>query len=176
MDTLNIITAIFEKNLPSVEEEKKNVFINNMLAYHSEFKRHRDSEMNYEENTEYQNEFSTLSILDQNDFWIYSPQFKKIVALMISELFKTKITQVSIGTPVDVTQDFVLFDRHLNRWMVSFQSRESEPEKIRIVIRFPRSKSKVNLTTMVDEKTISDPINVNPCIAVIDVSQWHDDA
>ena len=115
MDTLNIITAIFEKNLPSVEEEKKNVFINNMLAYHSEFKRHKDSEMNYEENTEYQNEFSTLSILDQNDFWIYSPQFKKIVALMISELFKTKITQVSIGTPVDVTQDFVLFDRHLNR-------------------------------------------------------------
>jgi len=156
MDTSSNISAIFEKNLPSVEKEKKSIFIEKMLAYHNEFKRHRDNEMNYEGNAEYQNELSTLSIVDQNDYWIYSPQFKKTVALVIGELFKTKITEVSLSTPVTVTQDLVLFDGHLNRWTVSFQYREPEPEKLHIVIRFPRSSSGTKLTELTNRKSVSD--------------------
>jgi len=173
MDTSSNISAIFERNLPSVDKEKKSIFIEKMLAYHNEFKRHRDNEMNYEENAEYQNEHSTLSIVDQNDYWIYSPQFKKTLALIIGELFKTKITEVSFGTPVTVTQDLVLFDGHLNRWTMSFQSRESEPEKLHIVIRFPRSKSRTKRTELVDEKTVSD-LPPDTYVNVIDTSQWHD--
>ena len=173
MDTSSNISAIFERNLPSVDKEKKSILIEKMLAYHNEFKRHRDNEMNYEENAEYQNEHSTLSIVDQNDYWIYSPQFKKTLALIIGELFKTKITEVSFGTPVTVTQDLVLFDGHLNRWTMSFQSRESEPEKLHIVIRFPRSKSRTKRTELVDEKTVSD-LPPDTYVNVIDTSQWHD--
>ena len=52
MDTSSNISAIFERNLPSVDKEKKSIFIEKMLAYHNEFKRHRDNEMNYEGNAE----------------------------------------------------------------------------------------------------------------------------
>ena len=140
----------FERNLPSVDEGKRRVFIENMLAYHSKYKAYRDNEMNYEGNTDYQNELFTVSVLDPTDYWIYSPQFKRTVALMIGELFKTKIVHVSVGSPVLVTQDLVFFDGHMNRWMMSFQSRENEPDKLHLVMRFPRSNSQVQHVILKD--------------------------
>ena len=165
----------FERNLPSVDEGKRRVFIENMLAYHSKYKAYRDNEMNYEGNTDYQNELFTVSVLDPTDYWIYSPQFKRTVALMIGELFKTKIVHVSVGSPVLVTQDLVFFDGHMNRWMMSFQSRENEPDKLHLVMRFPRSNSQVQHVILKDEKAISDSA-LCPCIQVVDVDEWHGDA
>ena len=145
------LSEIFERNLKLVADEKKHAFVAKMREYHMKFKNRRDNEMNYEGNVDYQNELFLLSVVDTSDYWIYSPQFCKSVAIMIGKLFKTKITHVSIGV-CDAT---AFVDKHGNRWLMTFQSRESAPEAVYVGIRFPRSNSCVHVAYMSDDKTVS---------------------
>jgi len=168
------ISDIFKRNLKMVDDEKMRVFVENMHAYYCRFKFHRDNELNYEGNTDYQNELFHLSMVNEEDYWIYSPQFKKTVGLMISKLFKTKITDIGLISPVAACQDYVYFDKHMNRWIVSIESRESEPGKMRIMIRFPRSNSILRSVDVVDSQTVSDP-QFKGIFWATGASVWYDD-
>ena len=167
------LAAIFERSLPSVDEPRKRALLQGLRVYHCKYKSHRDDLMNYEDSEEYQNELFTLSTVGLDDFWVYSPQFKKVMALCISHLFKTKITEVSLNSPVFTNQGTVFLDKHLNWWLMLVYAHEKEPDKLKIMMRFPRSNAKVQRANLVSDKTANDPKFHQP-LCVTDASLWHE--
>ena len=166
------LSEMFERNLKLVEFEKRHRVVEKMREYHSKFKEHRDNMMSYEENVEYQNELFLLCVADKCDYWIYSPQFCKSVCVMINKLFKTKITHVSVGS----CNATAFFDKHGNRWVMTFQYRESEPERVFVGMRFPRSKSCVKVVDACDDKTVSEPqFNGSFLVAEVSADGWDTD-
>jgi len=151
------LSEMFERNMKLVDDEKRHVFVGKMREYHSKFKDFRDSMMSYEESVQYQNELFLLCVVDKCDYWIYSPQFCKSVGVMISKLFKTKITHTSVRSCAGFCNATVYFDKHGNRWLMTFEYRESAPDQVFVGMRFPRSHSCVKVVHSYDDKTVSDP-------------------
>ncbi len=88
------LVEIFTKTLPAVAPATASLFVGGMRAYHAAYRDRRDSSINHEASTDYRSTYSTLMTLQPDDYWAYTPHFKKILALSISHLFKTKITML----------------------------------------------------------------------------------
>jgi hypothetical protein len=98
--------------------------------------------------------------LGQDDFWVHSPQFKKVVGLTIGELFGTKITMFSPQNTVAGIYSIVFVDAHFNRWGVSLLKSDAaeSPDKNRLCMRFPFSGTKVQPFMSLTEQEISHPV------------------
>ena len=99
--------------------------------------------MDYELLEEYRNEQHTIMQVEQGQFWPYAPHFRKVLALVIQDMFKTKITGLS-ASPVTMDQTVVFVDENNNRWVVTVENCVLNPEMNKIQIQFPRSKTPVS--------------------------------
>lgn len=152
------IAEVFAKHLPSLSAETAEAFAKGMRSYHTEFKRYRDIAMDYESLDEYKNEQHTIMQVEQSQFWPYAPHFKKVMALVIQDMFKTKITGLSTS-PVTMESTIVFLDENKNRWVVIVEHSVLNPEMNTIQIQFPRSKTPVSMIgNSISSKQLHDPI------------------
>jgi hypothetical protein len=172
---LTKLYEISEKTLPWVNENRQRDFCDGMHAFYTKFKEYGGESIHYQDNSDYQNELFLILELDLHECWIYSPQFKKAVARMIGELFRTTISQVSIVSPVDRDQPVFFIDDHGFRWamLVDYHCPTENPDKLRVGMRFPRNCSKKPCTLLetLSQNSVIDP-NDQHSLFVIDASNW----
>ena len=148
------ISKIFVSNLPWVNKSRQCAFCKGMLAYFDQFKKYRDQCMNYEDENEYQTDVFHILGLNPKECWVYSPQFSKIVALMLGVLFKTEIISVEVISPTCKDQHRSFHDKKVNRWVMVINFHE---DQLRILMRFPRKATATMATALVREGSIYDP-------------------
>ncbi len=173
--TVEEIEEIFARNLPSVSTSAAFAFASGMHMYYEVFSARREGDMNYEKAADYFDGLNEIMEVGEDDFFIYTPHFKKILGLTIGKLFKTKITM--LGSPGDVKKNYSLFfvDDHKNRWNVSARQSESDPLKVRICARFPIAGTKIHMTHASPASEIHSP-SFNPSgklLCVLDAQEWH---
>lgn len=138
------LADIFSLHLPSVPRSTAEEFASGMRSYHEWFKTYRDIAMNYEALPDYQNRQQAVMTVPHDQFWPYTPFFRKIVALVIQDLFKTKI--MSMGTdPVSKDQSLVFVDEHANRWSLLIEECPQDKQLNRISMFFPRANTPFQL-------------------------------
>ena len=173
--SLEEIEEIFARNLPSVSTSAAFAFASGMHTYYEDFRARREGDMNYEKAADYFNGVNEIMEVSEDDLYIYTPHFKKILGLTISKLFKTKITMLS--SPGDVKNNYSLYfvDDHKNRWNVSAQQSESDPLKVRICARFPIAGTIIHMTHASPESEIHSPLfNASgKLLCVRDAQEWH---
>jgi hypothetical protein len=166
------IAAIFSSQLPTVDAA--DAFAKGMCAYHIAYKVQRDGAMNYADTPEYYNSQPEIMLVKQDDFWVHTPQFRKVMALAIGELFKTKVTMFSAPATVGCSVAMLFIDVHFNRWLVSIS--ESAAGQIRVYMRFPIANTKVSHAVVVEEGQMCSPtFNASDsCMMVQDANAWHE--
>jgi hypothetical protein len=132
--------------------------------------------MNYEKAADYHNALNDIMVVRAEDYWIYTPHFKKILGLSISKLFKTKITMLGCSNDSEFFHSNVYVDEHSNRFLLSMVASEVDPAMIRLCVRFPVSGTKMQMISMIKDKEMSTPeFNASHhLILVQDASAWHD--
>jgi hypothetical protein len=170
------VEEIFSRNLPSVNSNAAAVFASGMQAYYEVFKQKRDSDLNYDKASDYYDEWNQIMEVGQDDLWVHTPHFRKILGLAISKLFKTKITMFSPPCTVKPDHSMMFIDQHANRWGVSVMQSASDPQKVRVCARFPIPRTRVSkfqITT--EEKTCNPSFNsaFDNTILVQDAEYWH---
>ena len=171
------IDEIFERHLPWVDEDKRRDFCDGVRRYWQKFRDYHDGNLHYESDTDYQNELVQIIELGPEECWIYSPLFRKAVALMISELFKTKIVLASLASPEAMDQPTIYIDEKEFRWAMFLDYHKKEDEdtgRTRVGMRFPRNCSS-NLCTMT--QTLNQNSTIEPqqakSLLVADARAWH---
>lgn len=170
------IAEIFSKHLPSFPSATADEFAQGMRSYHAAFKSHRDVAMNYEALPEYLNMQHTIMKVPHDQFWPYTPHFRKSVSLAIQEVFKTRITSLSTNS-VTIAQSLIFVDKHGYRWIMTVEECPLDPDMNRIYMHFPRSNTSVSIVgVQVPIKQLNDPALTNREIAIItsDVSHWNE--
>ena len=170
------IAEIFTQHLPSVPQTVANEFASGMRSYYELFRTYRERSMNYEALPEYQNMQHTVMTVPRDQFWPYTPFFRKMVALAIQDLFKTKITSLSTNS-VDITQLLIYVDKHANRWIMTVEECPPDECLLKISIFFPRANTNIAVVgrpTPMNE--IKDPAFGSSGLAILtmDVSQWNE--
>lgn len=170
------ITEIFSKHLPSIPSAIADEFAQGMRSYHTAFKSHRDVAMNYEALPEYLNAQHTIMEVSRDQFWPYTPFFRKSVSLAIQEVFKTRIT--SLGTnSVAIAQTLIFVDEHSNRWIMTVGESPLDPDMNRIYMHFPRGNTPIFIVGIQTPiKKLNDPALANGGIAILtsDTSHWNE--
>jgi hypothetical protein len=123
------IAALFSKEVNHVQGFVANDMGRTLCAYYEAFKALRESAMNYETLPEYQEHFFIMQV-PQDQYWPYTPHFRKFMCLAIQVLFQTKITSMEFS-PVTVQKTIGLVDDHKNRcssfyYYVNIQSGSSD--------------------------------------------------
>ncbi len=138
--------------------------------------------MNYEATPDYHNACNEIMVVRPDDFWIYTPHFKKILGLAIGELFKTKITMLGCADDTDMVHTLVFLDAQHNRFALTVLPSEVVDDQnpimtIRICARFPLSGTKVQMSKTLTDNEISTPaFNASPFVILVhDTSAWHHD-
>jgi hypothetical protein len=170
------LAEIFSRHLPSVAGTVAGEFAEGMLLYHESYKSYRDRAMNYESLPEYQNVQHCVMRVGRDEFWPYSPHFRKAAALTIQELFKTRIACVGFN-PVSMDQTLFFVDEHGNRWLMKVTECETDSCLNRISIFCPRSNTPISIQgVQVPFKQVNDPAfgKSNMAMVVSDVAQWNE--
>ncbi len=131
--------------------------------------------MNYEALPEYQNVQHSVMSVARDEFWPYTPYFRKIVALTIQDLFKTRITTVGIN-PVSMEQTLFFVDEHANRWLMTVTESPLDPSLNQISIYCPRADTPISVQGVpIPLKQMNDPAfgKSNMAMVVSDVSHWN---
>jgi hypothetical protein len=165
---------IFTTNLPYVDPDKSHDFIYKMREYHTNFRQFSEWDINYQKDDNYLNELVHITSVDPEDYWVYSPQFKKVVGLVIGKLFRTKIQFVSIPYPIGYSHSINVIDKHMNRWSLIINEPNGEPEKARICMLFPRPVTQIMETSPVSTLDLNNP-NYNTPVIVANASKWYED-
>lgn len=168
-DAADTISEIFCKHLPSVSMITARDFSAAMRAYYTAFQTLRASCMNYEELPEYKAR-SYLMQIPADHFWPYTPHFRKVMALVIENLFKTTI--ISLGSSAcRMEQSLTFVDQQKNRWHVTVVSSASDKNMIRIEMYFPRSNTDTiscGQRTRVDHLTDSAYLKENKLAIIVE--------
>jgi hypothetical protein len=167
------LDEIFTTHLPSVAEEKRSAFFKGMRAYHDKFKAYREESMVYETGEQYMNDIPEITMLEQEDYWIYSPHFCRVFGLILNKVFKTKIDFISTPDISNYERGIVFLDTNKIRWTLLITPSVSEPEKIHIRLRFPRHNSNICLHSLASENVISQKISP-VTILVTSTKAWYE--
>lgn len=131
------ISELFSKHLPTVSSIIAEDMASGLNAYHALFKEYRDSAMNYDTHPEYVTKTFIMQLpIDQ--FWPYTPHFRKFMTLAIGELFKTKINYLATS-PCTMQQTLIFLDDQKNRWLMRVEESACDPAFNQIIMYFPRS-------------------------------------
>ncbi len=166
------LADIFRNNMPCVDESMATEFAGNMQAYHEQFKVFRDESINYETFQEYQIAQQHILQAPADSYWVHSPHFKKIMALTIERLFKTKITKISFSV---WGQCVVFIDECLNRWIVAIDEPPARGEGFRKVsMFFPRNQTPISTCTRTTPlKSLTEPASCPSLVAWdVDLSEF----
>jgi hypothetical protein len=166
------IAAIFSKYLPTVDAS--DAFAKGMRSYHNVYKVQRDGDMNFSGTPEYYNWQLEIMVLKPDDYWVHSPQFRKVMGLAIGEMFKTKITIFTPPATVGIPQSSMMFiDVHFNRWL--FTISETDAGEVRLFMRFPVTNTKVAYAGVVEESQMCNAAyNASGLhVLAMDASVWH---
>jgi hypothetical protein len=137
------LTEFFNQLLPSVRSEVVDVFVCAIQDYHDAFDVHRQQHSDYENSPEYRvASHRLLSVKPEEDLWVYSPYFKKIMAFAIGQLFNTRITGISTSSSFETWQTAVFVNADRVRWTVAMQP---EGEAMHISLMYPISDTRVDL-------------------------------
>ncbi len=157
---------IFCKHMPHVDASMATTFAANMQAYYEQFKVFRNESINYEALPDYQNTQQHILHAPKDSFWLYSPHFKKTMALAIGGLFGTTITKIGFGV---WCQCIIFIDEHSNRWIVVIDEPPACGEGFRkISMFFPRGKTQLcncMTTSAAPLKTLIDSALCPPLVA-----------
>jgi hypothetical protein len=171
------LVEIFTRNLPFVSPSAAEDFARGMRAYHGAFQQHRDNALNYEGDPEYRQGLTEIMQLRQEDYWVYTPHFKRILGLSIGELFKTKITMITPRSDVDIFHEAILVDTHYNKWVVYITHKKSDPSIIHVALKFPRTGTKTHFASISYVSNMDKPEtekSTSTVFIVHDASVWHD--
>ena len=164
---------IFTTHLPGVAEGKRRAFLDGMRAYHAKFKEYREEHMVYETGEQYQNYMAEIVVLDPEDFWVYAPHFCRVFGLVLNKLFKTKISFLSTPAIGSYERGMLFVDANKFRWSSMITPSVSEPGRLRICVRFPRSDTKFCVHQLASENDISQ--KESTVIAIVtSVSDWYE--
>ena len=130
----NKIADYFCDLLPDVREETVSAFARGMCDYRGLYQAYVDGVDTCEQLQQYRDESTVVLTLCKNDFWVYAPQFKRLMARAISLLFGTRITHVSESSSTENTFLIMLVDAALRRWAVTI--READ-DALRVSVRMP---------------------------------------
>lgn len=169
------LADIFSKHLPSIPQMVADQFAQGMRSYHELYSSYRDKAMNYEALPEYQNVQHSVMSVARNEFWPYTPYFRKIVALTIQDLFKTKIISAGFN-PVSMEQTMFFVDEHNNRWLMTVTECPSDPCLNQISIFCPRANTPTSVQGVsLCFKKLNDPAFAKTGMALIvcDVAHWN---
>lgn len=167
------LDEFFSGNLPSVEPEKRRGFLDGMRVYHRQFKEHRDKDMNYEKDDNYLNAWITVTKIDHEDYWVYSPHFKKVIGLVIGKLFGTRIQYISMPDPVSTDFDTMIIDKYFNNWTISILKDVDVPGKLCVCMQFPRSNIQVEQAIFTNKNDASNP-NLKNVLRVANTNRWYE--
>jgi len=167
------LDEIFTTHLPSVAEGKRSAFFKGMRAYHDKFKAYREESMVYETGEQYMNDIPEITMLEQEDYWIYSPHFCRAFGLILNKVFKTKIDFISTPDISNYERGIVFIDTNKIRWTLLITPSVSEPEKIHIRLRFPRYNTNICLHSLASENEISQKISP-VTILVTSTKAWYE--
>ncbi len=99
--------------------------------------------MVYETGEQYLNDLPEISVLDHEDYWVYTPDFCRVFGLVLNKLFKTKIGFLSTPDIGSYERGIVFVDTNMIRWTMLISPLVSKSERMRIFLRFPRSDTKM---------------------------------
>jgi hypothetical protein len=122
------IAALFTQHIPSAPSAVASNIASGLQTYHTAYKAIRDLAMNYEMLPEYQTNVYIIPI-QKDQFWPYTPHFRKFMALAIQELFKTKISHFAMSA-IAIEQTLVFIDTAKNRWIVRVENSTADHNKI----------------------------------------------
>ena len=117
-----------------MREEVVSAFVCGMCDYRGLYQAYVDGVDTCEQLQQYRDESTVVLTLCKNDFWVYAPQFKRLMARAISLLFGTRITHVSESSSTENTFLIMLVDAALRRWAVTI--READ-DALRVSVRMP---------------------------------------
>ena len=172
----NSLAEICSRCLPSVAGIVAGGFCEGMREYHELYKSYRDRAMNYESLPEYQNAQHCVMKVGRDEFWPYSPHFRKTVGLTIQELFKTKIVEMAMS-PVSMEQMVIFVDESGNRWIMTLTECETDSCLNRICMFCPRGNTPVSVQSVPKNlKQLNDPAFGKNGLAlmVCGVSGWNE--
>jgi hypothetical protein len=167
------LDEIFTTHLPSVAEGKRSAFFKGIRAYHDKFKAYREESMVYETGDQYINDMPEITMLEQEDYWIYSPHFCRVFGLILNKLFKTKIDFISTPDISNYERGIVFIDTSMIRWTLLITPSVSKPEKIHIRLRFPRYNTNICLHSLASENEISQKSST-VTLFVTSTKAWYD--
>ena len=122
--------------LPAVSDEIASEFVGGMCDYRSLYQVYVDGSDSYEQSQQYRDEATVVLNLCEHDLWVYSPQFKQLMARAICWLFDTRITHISESSSTDNTFLVMLVDTARRRWAVTIRDVD---KAIRVSVRMPLS-------------------------------------
>ena len=173
------IKEIFSKHLPCVPSEVVDDFARGMRLYHTAFKTYRDTAMNYEMLPEYQAS-SYIMKIPGDQFWPFTPYFRKVAALVIQDLFKTEVTSLS-SSVVTMSQTLVFVDKGANRWVMTIGESSCDCSTMyQMYMYFPRSNTLkatgcCTRTTPIEQLIDSYYLKDNGIgLVTVDINNWTD--
>jgi hypothetical protein len=105
------IVDIFTKHLPSIPSTTAEAFAQGMQSFYDA----RQDGMEYE-----------IMVVGDDELWVHTPHFRKILGQTISELFNTKITMFRAPCTQRFSHSMVFVDAHNDRWSVSVLKSETQ--------------------------------------------------
>ena len=117
-----------------MREEVVSAFVCGMCDYRGLYQAYVDGVDTCEQLQQYRDESTVVLTLCKNDFWVYAPQFKRLMARAISLLFGTRITHVSESSSTENTFLIMLVDAALRRWAITICEADNA---LRVSVRMP---------------------------------------
>lgn len=171
--TAETLTALFTRLVPFAPTA--NDMAQGLQSYYTAFREHRESEMDYEALPEYKMK-SYIMQVPSDQLWVYTPHFRKFMALAISELFKTKITLMSFSSST-IEQTLLFVNDQKKRWIMQLEPSDSDPHVNKIFMYFPQPNTPLATTChntplehLVDATYLREK---SRGIITEDVERWH---
>ncbi len=105
------IVDIFTKILPSIPSTTAEAFAQGMQSFYD----NRQDGMEYD-----------IMVVGDDELWVHTPHFRKILGQTICELFNTHITKFKPPCTQHLSHSMVFVDVHNNRWGVSVLKTETQ--------------------------------------------------
>jgi hypothetical protein len=131
------IAELFTQHLPSVSSTVAHAFACGLNTYLTSYKEIRDSAMNFEMLSEYKTRVYIMRF-QKDQYWPYTPHFRKFMGLAIQELFKTELRSLGMDY-ISEEQTLVFVDTGKNRWIMRIESSDVDSEMNKIFMYFPLS-------------------------------------
>lgn len=166
---------LFTQHLPTVPSYVADAMASGLESYYASFKEYRDFAMNYDVLPGYQMSTCIMQV-PSDQFWPYTPHFRKFMALAIVELFKTRIDLMGCSSTT-MEQTLVFVDNRKHRWIVRVEAEKSDPAMNLISIYFPQPDTPIALKckfTTLEKLVDSTQLTENKLgIIAEDIEHWN---